>query len=72
MQNVTVNALLITSLLRTSLIHNDYYLKAQSWASLFSYLPLSIFHQKLVATNPVQLLLRSLLLRPWILYLKGF
>ena len=59
MQNVTVNALLITSLLRTSLIHNDYYLKAQSWASLFSYSPLSIFHQKLVATNPIQLLLSS-------------
>ena len=66
MQNLTVNALLITSLLRTSLMHNDY-LKAQSWASLFSHSPMPIFHQKLVATNPVQLLLRSLLPRPWIL-----
>lgn len=46
------NALLITSLFQTSLMHNDYYLKAQSWASLFSHSPLSIFHQKLVATNP--------------------
>ena len=42
---------------RTSLMHNDHYLKAQSWAALFSHSPLSIFHQKLVATNPIQLLL---------------
>ena len=57
MQNVIVNVLLITSLLRTSLMHNDYYLKAQSWASLVSHSLLWIFHQKLVATNPIQLLL---------------
>ena len=43
--------------LEQALCINDYYLKAQSWASLFSSSPLSIFHQKLVATNPVQLLL---------------
>ena len=57
MQNVIVNVLLITSLLRTSLMHNDYYFKAQFWASLVSHSPLWIFHQKLVATNPIQLLL---------------
>ena len=57
MQNVIVNVLLITSLLRTSLMHNDYYFKAQFWASLVSHSPLWIFHQKLVATNRIQLLL---------------
>lgn len=57
MQNVIVNVLLITSLLRTSLMHNDYYFKAQFWASLVSHSLLWIFHQKLVATNPIQLLL---------------
>ena len=57
MQNFIVNVLLITSLLRTSLMHNDYYFKAQFWASLVSHSLLWIFHQKLVATNPIQLLL---------------
>ena len=57
MQNVIVNVLLITSLLRTSLMHNNYYFKAQFWASLVSHSPLWIFHQKLVVTNPIQLLL---------------
>ena len=65
MQNVTVNALLITSLLRTSLIHNDYYLKAQSWASLFSYsVDLS---SETCGNKSNTTFVESLLPRPWIL-----
>ena len=52
---ITFTCILSTKDRSLCIVHTDCYLKAQSWASLFSHSSLSIFHQKLVATNAVLL-----------------